>query len=131
MLHIPSAVTVFALALIAMSSTAFGSDAPLAATVGNGGNSHFPSDFIPTGGLGVSGTQMPASPLVRISNVQTEADSIGVTALKGQIVTQETSVPITPSLPGVSPWGMVLLFGILLLAGYAILRRRQRLSLTS
>jgi len=97
------------------------------ATVANAGSSYFPTDFIP-GGLGASGIQMPASPLVKISTAS--ADSIECTAVPGADVTQEMNVPITPSAPGVSPWGMVLLFGLLLLSGYWVLQRRQRLEVT-
>ena len=92
------------------------------------GKSHFPSDFA---GFSVSGTEMPAVPVVRIINVPGTVTEIGVKAVAGAIAIQETSIQVTgASLPGVSPWGMALLFGMLLLTGYWILRRRQRLSVT-
>ena len=90
------------------------------------GFSQFPADYSPSGFL-VEGIQSPPRPLVRISNVQV-AQAIRVKSVKGQIVTAETSV-LPVSTPGVSPWGLLVLFGVLLLAGSWILQRRHRLAM--
>ena len=92
------------------------------------GYSQFPTDFTP-GSFGAEGIESVPSPVVRISNVQVGTE-IRVKTVTGAIVTFEVGVPATPTpTPGVSPWGLLLLFGVLLLAGSWILQRGHRLAM--